>query len=176
MKIIKTGLMLIAWVIVSMVIAKEIKPRYKCNVLKRDARAVVATATDRTTFESIESARRTISRLEPCISNAPGDWEINFILASLYHLAGAFAPAERFYQAALVLEERPEIYASLGTLYIEKGHTEAAVTNIEKAVLFNIGYAYMYSPHLRDQLLQTYVDRRAQLLRRAVEKRGTNAE
>jgi tetratricopeptide (TPR) repeat protein len=172
MKVIKTWLVLILWVIVSIVIAKEIKPRYECNVLKRDARAVIATASDRSTSESLESARRTISRLEPCSSKVPGDWETNFILASLYHLTGAFAPAERFYQAALMLEERPEIYASLGTLYIENGHAETAVTTIEKAVLFNIGYAYMYSPHLRDQLLQTYTDRRARLLREAVEKEG----
>lgn len=136
----------------------------RCNVEKRSALAFLANAQSiASDFQRQAAATRAGERMERCIAATPGDWQVHFLAGALHEVAGRTPLATARYQAALELEERPEIYHALSVLQLANGQADEGLRNAEKATTFSLEYADGYEPTLRAQLYAKALERRQRL-------------
>lgn len=121
------------------VIQRDLVTRYQCSVEKKKAELWMETATESSTLARRRTiARGAIERLSRCIQNDPSDFEALFLLAVARSEAGQKEAALQTFEAALDLNERPEIYASIGVLHLEAGRPAEALRNLLPAAYFNL--------------------------------------
>ncbi len=136
----------------------------RCNVEKRSALAFLANAQSiASDFQRQATATRAAERMERCIAETPSDWQVHFLAGALYEVAGRTPLATARYQAALTLEERPEIYHAISVLQLVNGQADEGLRNAEKATTFSLEYADGYEPTLRAQLYAKALERRKRL-------------
>jgi tetratricopeptide (TPR) repeat protein len=85
------------------------------------------------------------------------------LLGANLRILGRYEEAVRALEEALLLAERPEIYAQLGELEIERGHIEAARRAVLRASTFNLMYVYTVDPPLRDEIIAEVTARHERL-------------
>jgi tetratricopeptide (TPR) repeat protein len=159
------GLLALAFVVVAAAaMIRQPWAQCRCNVEKRAAEAAIDRARARASdVEQQRIASQAIPRLIACARSTPDDWQVHFLLGSLWGLAGKNDRAMESYKTALELERRPEIYFSLSMAQFEHGEPEEGLRNAEQAAMFNIAYADEYDPRLKNTLWQRFGERQQRL-------------
>ena len=110
---------------------------YRCNRLKSAQTAALERAFNHALLPAgrIE-ARQSLQALLPCAAPICRDVSVDMLIAAGYRIVGQPREAIRFYQHALRLDERPEIYINLAAAEIAVGLRDEARNHLLRAVLF----------------------------------------
>jgi tetratricopeptide (TPR) repeat protein len=151
-------------VAVALVIWQRILPRYECSAQKKKAELWLESASEAGSFDRrISVARGVIPRLMHCVENDPSDYEALFLLGVARYEAGQREAAMQAFSVALALNERPEIYTSLGIMQLETGQATAARENLLRAASFNIAFSGEVEASLAAELYAEVEKRRERL-------------
>jgi tetratricopeptide (TPR) repeat protein len=146
------------------VITRVLLPRIECNLAKgainRDVRNFSRTGDD---YQRALRAQRNIAKCQKCLAIFPEDHQLYMLLAANLRILGRYDDAIRTFEQALALAERPEIYAQIGEVEIERGNVEAARRALVKAATFNIVYVETVDQPLRDEVYAEVFARHARL-------------
>lgn len=147
------------------VITRLIVPRIRCNLVKgevnRDVRWRLAGIGDE--YERVVRARRNVAKCQACLAIFPEDHQMHMLLAANLRIMGRYDEAVRTFEHALTLTERPEIYAQIGELEIERGNIEAARRALLKAAEFDIDYVQTVDQPLRTEIYEAVLARHERL-------------
>lgn len=156
---------------VALVIRRDIVTRYQCSAEKKRTQLWMDSARQSETLDGrMAVARGAIPRLMRCVESDPSDYEALFLLGVAHSEAGQKEAAMRSFEAALALNERPEIYASMGILQLEAGRPEEGRSNLLHAAYFNFYMmADLVAPPFNRELYNAAEARRQRL---AAEKGG----
>jgi tetratricopeptide (TPR) repeat protein len=139
-------------------------PRFGCN---RD-KAIVNEATVRLARGQADDAR-TAEALQlaaicrRCVERFPNDYELHLLLGSNEQFYGDFDGAEQSFRRSLALSERPETYAYLAVLLLERGRPDEARQILYRAALFNLSFVELVSDPLRTEIAQAVTARHKRL-------------
>jgi len=112
-------------------------------------------------------AREILPRLRACVEQDPSDFQARFLMAKAATHAGQDQLALSLYQEAADLNQRPEIYASIGLLHLKAGRVNEARENLMRATMFNTHFAGYVAQPLQDELQAAVIARRERLLEEA---------
>lgn len=147
------------------VITRLIVPSIRCNLAKgeinRDVRGRLAGIGNE--YERIVRARRNIAKCQECLAIFPEDYQLHMLRAANLRILGRYDEAVRTFEHALTLTERPEIYAQIGELEIERGNVEAARRALLKAATFNITFVKTVDQPLRGEIYEAVLARHERL-------------
>lgn len=142
------------------VIANVMVPRLRCNRVKGEVNTSVRRlhriGND---YERIARARRNLQRCEQCLTIFPDDHQLHILRGANLRVIGSYDEALRALERSLELTERPETYAQIGEIEMERGNVEAARTALLKAATFNIRYVMMVDQPMRDELYTAVYER-----------------
>ena len=138
---------------------RMVLPRWTCNGEK----GRVAADTQRDTADRAERARELAAVCRRCLAQFPNDYEFAMLLAANEHWLGRRDEAEASYRRALELNERPEAYAQLALLALERGDVEAARRNLMTASVFNLSYSELVGYPLGTEVQIAVQDREKRL-------------
>lgn len=168
MRVIKMVVAAAMVVAVALAIQRNILPRYHCSAEKKRAELWMESARESESLERRAAiARGVIPRLVRCAEIDPSDHEALFLLGVARNEAEHKELALQAFEAALRLNERPEIYAWLGLLKLEAGRTEEGRADLLEAAHFNYFMIRdLVTPALAWELYAAGEERREQLAAR----------
>lgn len=153
MKVIRILLAALLVTSASLAITRIALPRLACNLAKgqinRDVRRMGRTGNE---FERYEKARANVARCRECIAEFPQDHHLYLLLGANLRVLGEYDAAIAELRNALKLIERPEIYAQIGEIEIERGNLQAGHDAILRASIFQIYYIDMVSEPMRSEI------------------------
>lgn len=145
------ALLLVAAVIAAIV--TTMVPRIQCNLAKgRINREVRRIARSGDEYERRTLARRNVEVCRRFLAIFPEDHQLHMLLGANLRILGSLDEAVRSFQRALALTERPEIYAQIGELEIERGNIEAGRAAVTKAATFHMVYLGTVDEPLRSEI------------------------
>lgn len=141
-------------------ITRAAAPRIRCNLAKGEINRSVRRF-DRigNEYERIVRARRNVAKCQECLAIFPQDYQLHMLRAANLRILGSYDEAVRTFEYALTLTERPEIYAQIGELEIERGNIEAARRALLKAATFNLTYVETVDEPLRGEIYEAVLAR-----------------
>ena len=138
--------------------------RFACNREKRAAEGLLdRLQTIASDFQRQDAARGAAARMERCVAETPGDWQVHFLLATLQAAGDRREAALHSYRNSLAVEERPETYHAISLIHFENGQMDEALANAEKAAIFSAAFADQYAEPLRHALYEKLEQRRNRL-------------
>jgi tetratricopeptide (TPR) repeat protein len=153
MKVIRALLALLLAAAATAVVVRVAIPRLECNLAKgrinRDVRRMGRTGDE---YARITLARSNVITCRVCIERFPQDHHWYMLLGANQRVLGERDEAIRSFQQALALIERPEIYAQIAELEIERGNVEAGRTALMTASIFQIFYIDYVSEPMRSEI------------------------
>lgn len=168
MKAIRVFLALMLAAAATAVLVRVAIPRLECNLAKgrinRDVRRFARSGDE---YERVTSARKNVARCRQCLASFPQDHHWHMLLGANLRILGDREEAIRSYQRALALTERPEIYAEIAGLEIERGNIEAARAALMKAATVHTLYLESVSDPLRSEVLAAVLARYERLQAKA---------
>ena|ERR1700730_16429133 len=112
---------------------------YQCNKASRTAMKEALAAFDSVDrLHAADLARKSLARVEPCLSRVPYMIELYVIAAVDYRALGQPGVAVKLYRRALEYDRRPELYLQLGLTELELNHRAEARRVLELAILFDV--------------------------------------
>jgi tetratricopeptide (TPR) repeat protein len=142
------------------VIAKAMVPRLQCNLAKgRMNREVRRFSGSGDEYERITQARANVEVCRHFLTIFPEDHQLHMLLAANLRILGNLDEAVESFQHALALTQRPEIYAQIGELEIERGNIEAARAALTKAATFHMFYVEAVDEPLRSEIYRAVMAR-----------------
>lgn len=151
MKLLRVLIVLLLAIAISLVVGRLLIPRLQCNLAKgqinRDARRPRAGE-----YERAARARQNIATCRQCIATFPYDHQWYTLLGANLRIAGEQKEALASFHHALTLVERPEIYAQIGELEIERGNIAAGHAALLRAAIFQIFYIDFVADPMRSDL------------------------
>lgn len=160
MKTLRAIVALLLVAAVTAVIAKAMIPRLQCNLAKgrmnRDVRAFARSG------DEYARTRRSQENVETCrhyLTIFPEDPQLYMLLAANLRILGSLDEAVENFRHALTLSERPEIYAQIGELEIERGNIEAGRAAVTKAATFHMFYVETLDEPLRSEIYKAVMAR-----------------
>ena len=160
MKAFRVALAVLLLVVSIALIERVMIPRVKCNRWKGDVNRVVRRfhrISD--TYQRINLARKNLARCEACLETFPDDYQLHLLRAANLRILGSYDEAVRTFQHALTLTERPEIYAQMGEVEIERGNVEAAKRALLRAAMFNIVYVETVDEPMKSEIYSAVYER-----------------
>jgi tetratricopeptide (TPR) repeat protein len=149
---------------VVVVITRSLVPRMHCNVVKgevnRDVRRFSRIGYE---YDRVALARRNLAKLDPCIERFPEDYQLFILRGANLRVLGSPEEAVEAFQHALTLTERPEIYAQIGEIEVERGNIEAARLALTKAATFNVAFVETVDQPLRGEIYAAVLARHRRL-------------
>jgi tetratricopeptide (TPR) repeat protein len=153
MKAVRILLALLLAAAAAAVIVRIAIPRLECNLAKgRINREVRRMARSGNEYDRIVKARANVITCRTCIAQFPQDHHFYMLLGANLRVLGDRDEAVRSFQQALALIERPEIYAQIAELEVERGNVEAARKALMTASTFQIFYIDYVSEPMRSQV------------------------
>jgi tetratricopeptide (TPR) repeat protein len=153
MKVVRILLALLLTAAATALVVRVAIPRLECNLAKgrinRDVRRMGRTGNE---YERIVRARANVATCRTCIERFPQDPHWYILLGANQRVLGERDEAIRSFQHALSLIERPEIYAQIAELEIERGNIEAGRTALMTASVFQIFYIDYVSEPMRSEI------------------------
>lgn len=126
---------------------------HRCNaeitLLTARTAAAENTASD---YERLLRTRQHLQELELLHEMCPTEVRVPMLIGENQELSGRAEAALRSYQAALAVEQRPEIYVAIALQQIQTGHVDEAIESYVTAARF--------APRLVDNILSPEVRRR----------------
>jgi tetratricopeptide (TPR) repeat protein len=146
------------------VIERRVLPRLQCN---RDKARIQAEAKEfeNTGDEYLRTtrARRNIEACRRCVERVPADYEMWFLLGVNQRVLQLHDEALRSFRQALALNERPETYAEIALLELERGNVDEARALLVKAAMFNMMFSEYVSNPLRREIYVEVLRKQKQL-------------
>jgi len=155
-------------------IERVMVPRVRCNLAKGEVNRIVRRfhrIGDE--YQRINMARKNLAKCDACLSVFPEDYQLHLLRAANLRILGRPDEAVRSFEHALALTERPEIYAQIGEVEIERGNVEAARRALLRAATFNIMFVETVDDPLKTEIYSAVYDRNERLL--AAKRRQTQA-
>lgn len=122
---------------------------YRCNIEKRYFDAQTVAAESQPGWYAASAAERNITGLRKLEKRCPNDLEVVMLLAQNHLLLQQRGDAINYYQRALRISRRPEIYQLLGEAQAAAGRRREAIDNLLMA--------QRADPHYRDTTAQRLV-------------------
>lgn len=139
-------------------------PRYRCNADKAIANAsTILVQEELAGYERMAKAREVAEICRRCLERVPNDYEFLNLLASNEEVLGDHEHAEKSYQRSISLNARPESYAYLGLIQLERGRVDEARRNLYYGALFNLSVVELISEPLRSEVAKAVLDRHKKL-------------
>lgn len=146
-------------------IVKVAIPRLECNLAKgRVNREMKRLAQMGDEYDRLSRARKNVATCRACMAMFPYDHHWHLLLAANLRILDERDEAILSFQRALALTERPEIYAQLAQLEIERGNISEGRAALLRAATFQIFYIDYVADPLRGEI-QTAVMARYERLR-----------
>lgn len=146
------------------VIERRVLPRLQCN---RDKARIQAEAKEfeNTGDEYLRTtrARRNIEACRRCVERVPAEYEMWFLLGVNQRVLQQHDEALRSFRQALALNERPETYAEIAVLELERGNVAEARALLVKASMFNMTFSEYVSDPLRREIYAEVTRKQQQL-------------
>ena len=173
MKAFRVALAVLLLVVSIALIERVMVPRLRCNLWKGDINRIVRRfhrISDH--YQRINLARKNLARCAACLATFPEDYQLHLLRAANLRILGSYDEAVRTFEHALTLTERPEIYAQMGEVEIERGNVEAAKRALLRAATFNIMYVETVDEPMKTEIYLAVYERNDRLL---AAKRGQAA-
>jgi hypothetical protein len=134
-------------------VVRGVVPRIECNREKGRMNREVRRFT-RPGGESIgaEQAHRNVLSCRRCLTIYPEDFQLQLLMGANQRVLGNFEEALGSYESALANAERPEVYAQMAEIELERGRPDAARTLLRKAAMFDVRYAQVVDQPLRGEI------------------------
>jgi tetratricopeptide (TPR) repeat protein len=146
-------------------IARGVLPRIECNRdkgrINRDVRRFARTGDENM---RINVARKDLDACRRCLAIYPEDFQLHMLMGATLRILGDADAALQSYETALTIAERPEIYAQMGEIELERGNVEAARKLLFKAGRFHIGLLDIVDEPMRSEIAADVLTRQAALL------------
>jgi tetratricopeptide (TPR) repeat protein len=146
-------------------IARGILPRIECNREKgrinREVRRFARSGDEQT---RLAQARSNIASCRRCIAIYPEDFQLHLLLGANLRVLDYPAEALESYKHALTIAERPEIYAQMAEIELERGNPDAARDLMRKAATFDILYTQLIDQPMRGEIEAEVLARQERLL------------
>lgn len=153
MKAVRVLLALLLATAATAVVLRVAVPRLECNLAKgrinRDVRRMGRTGNE---YERVALARANAATCRECIALFPQDHHWYMLLGANLRVLGDRDAALQSFQQALNLIERPEIYAQIAEIEIERGNIEAGRKALMTASIFQIFYIDYVSEPMRSEI------------------------
>ncbi|MFL6245842.1 MAG: hypothetical protein ACJ74H_07445 [Thermoanaerobaculia bacterium] len=160
MRVIRFALVLLLAAVSTAVVMRVAIPRWQCNLEKgrinRDVRRMSRSGDE---YARIASARANVAKCRECIALFPQDHQFYLLLAANLRILGERDEAIATLKHAITLVERPEMWAQIGELEIERGNPEAGRAAIMTAATFQIFYIDWVSEPMRHQIQNAIMER-----------------
>jgi tetratricopeptide (TPR) repeat protein len=139
-------------------------PRFRCNTEKAIAdAATILVQEELSGYERTSKAREIAQTCRRCLELFPEDYEFLNLLAANEEVLGDHERAEKSYQRSIALNARPETYAYLGMVQLERGRVDEARKNLIYGALFNLSVVELISEPLRSEVAKAVLDRHQRL-------------
>lgn len=146
-------------------IARGVLPRIECNRdkgrINRDVRRFARIGDE---SMRIDIARKDLDACRRCLEIYPEDFQLHMLMAATLRVLGDADAALQSYENALKIAERPEIYAQMGEIELERGNVEAARELLLTAGRFHIGLLDIVDEPMRSEIAADVLIRQARLL------------
>lgn len=151
-------------VAVIFVIAQSLVPRFHCNRTKGEVnRHVRRFSRIGYEYDRAVLARRNLAKIDACLTQFPEDYQLYILRGANLRFLGRPEDAIAAFQQALTLAERPEIYAQIGEIEVERGNLEAARVALTKAATFNVIFVETVDEPLRSEIYKAVIARHQRL-------------
>ena len=128
-------------------------PRISCNLAKgRINRSVRGFSRIGDDYRRTALARAHLEECQRCLKYFPEDHQLYTLYGTNLRFLGRLDEALVAFQQALALTERPEIYAQIGEIEMERGNIEAARAAVTKAAKFHMLYLMVVDEPLRSEI------------------------
>jgi hypothetical protein len=148
--------------------AKLVLPRVRCNLeagrINAELRALRNNPVERARYTRAQS---NIVICEKCMAQFPDDYKYIMLQAANHDILDHREDALRLYRRALEIEQRPEIYAYIGSLQIERGDVAAGRATLLHAATFNLNVTLVVDEPLRSEIHRAVMARHEALRQRA---------
>ena len=160
MRVIRFALALLLAAVSTAVVLRVAVPRWECNREKgrinREVRRMWRTGDE---YERIRRARANVAACRACLTQFPQDHQMHMLLASNLRILGERDEALRTLQHAISLVERPDMWAQIGELEIERGQIDAGRAALMTAASFDIYFIDWVSEPMRHELENAVMER-----------------
>ena len=147
-------------------------PRISCNLAKgRINRSVRGFSRIGDDFRRTELARANLEECQRCLAYFPEDHQLYTLYGTNLRFLGRLDEALDAFKKALTLTERPEIYAQIGEIEIERGNIEAGRAAVTKAAMFHMLYIEVVAEPMRSEINAVVQARYTRLREKAEGKR-----
>ena len=169
MRALRSLLALLVLIAAIALILRGVVPRIECNREKgrinREVRRFARSGDEQTLMAQ---ARRNIHSCRRCLIAYPEDFQLHMLMGANLRVLGNAEEALQSYQRALAIAERPEIYAQMAEIEVERGNLDATRDLLRKAAMFDIRYAGVVDQPLRGEIEAAVLARHEKL--RATQK------
>ena len=134
-------------------IVRGVVPRIECNREKgRINRAVRLSSRPGGEPIPMEQAQRNVLSCRRCLTIYPEDFQLQLLMGANLRVLGNFEEALRSCERALAIAERPEVYAQMAEIELERGRLDAVRPLLRKAAMFDLRYAAIVDQPLRGEI------------------------
>jgi tetratricopeptide (TPR) repeat protein len=134
-------------------IARGVLPRIGCNLEKgrinREVRSFDRSGDEQT---RMAQARVNIAACRRCLDIYPEDFQLHMLMGANLRILDYSEEALQSYRRALEIAQRPEIYAQMAEIEIERGNPDAARALLRTAALFDIRFVEMVDEPMRGEV------------------------
>lgn len=170
MKPLRTLLALLLVAALAVMVTRVFIPRITCNLAKgRINRSVRGFARIGDDYRRTALARANLEECQRCLKYFPEDHQLYTLYGTNLRFLGRLDEALQAFQQALALTERPEIYAQIGEIEIERGNIEGARVAVTKAANFHMLYLGVVDEPLRSEIGAVVTARFERLRKKAQE-------
>jgi len=146
-------------------IARGILPRIECNREKgRINREVRQFGRSGDENARTAQASNNVAACRRCLTIYPEDFQLHILMASNLRILGNDEEALQSYERARAIAERPEIYAQMAEIEIERGNLETARRLLVRAAMFDVRFVETVDEPLRGEVLAEVLARHERLL------------
>lgn len=100
----------------------------------------------------LEQARNNIAACRRCLALYPEDFQFHLLMGANLRILGNYDEALQSFERALVIAERPEVYAQMAEIEIERGRPDTARQYLRNAAMFDLRYAAVVDQPLRGEI------------------------
>ena len=128
----------IAGVLSATAIVRYVYRPCHCNAAVSELEALTNAASQiENDYARLVRVRRNIEGLRPLEASCPAEVRVPVLLGANTEMLGRFDDAARYYEAALTIDHRPELYMMLANVQVQLGQIDEAVANYVIAVRFS---------------------------------------
>jgi cytochrome c-type biogenesis protein CcmH/NrfG len=153
MRVLRSLLAVVVTIAAIALIAGGILPLIECNREKgRVHREVRRLGRSGDENARTAQASNNVAACRRCLAIYPGDFQLHMLMAANLRILGNDEEALQSYERARAIAERPEIYAQMAEIEIERGNLDTARSLLLSAAMFNVRLVETVDEPLRGEI------------------------